>query len=161
MLGATMVVATLPVSDLERSRAFYGETLGLPFLKTWGQMPASEFQAGNLTLAVMQSDAFGIEFAPSSSMVALAVDDVAAVRERLEGEGIEFRGQILDSIRADLDKVLRPVLVTGWKLVHHEKQTAPRCIYFKATYFFWRLNALSILLVSAIQNYPSTLTRAI
>ena len=83
--------------DHDAAVKFYGETLGLPFLKTWGQMPASEFQAGNLTLAVMQSDAFGIEFAPSSSMVALAVDDVAAVRERLEGEGIEFRGQILDS----------------------------------------------------------------
>ena len=87
----------LQTRDHAAAAKFYGETLGLPFLKTWGQMPASEFQAGNLTLAVMQSDAFGIEFAPSSSMVALAVDDVAAVRERLEGEGIEFRGQILDS----------------------------------------------------------------
>ena len=87
----------LQTRDHAAAARFYGETLGLPFLKTWGQMPASEFQAGNLTLAVMQSDAFGIEFAPSSSMVALAVDDVAAVRERLEGEGIEFRGQILDS----------------------------------------------------------------
>ena len=83
--------------DHDAAVQFYGETLGLPFLKQWGNMPGSEFQAGNLTLAVMQSDAFGIEFAPSSSMVALAVDDVAAVRERLEGEGIEFRGQILDS----------------------------------------------------------------
>jgi len=83
--------------DHDAAVQFYGETLGLPFLKRWGNMPGTEFQAGNLTLAVMQSDAFGIEFAPSSSMVALAVDDVAAVRERLEGEGIEFRGQILDS----------------------------------------------------------------
>ena len=87
----------LQTRDHAAAAKFYGETLGLPFVKSWGQMPASEFQAGNLTLAVMQSDAFGIEFAPSSSMVALAVDDVAAVRERLEGEGIEFRGQILDS----------------------------------------------------------------
>ena len=60
-------------------------------------MPASEFQVGNLTLAVMQSDAFGLEFAPSSAMVALAVDDVEATRERLEGHGIEFRGGMLDS----------------------------------------------------------------
>ena len=56
-----------------------------------------EFQAGNLTLAVMQSDAFGLEFAPSSSMVALAVDDVDATRRELEAKGIEFRGGILDS----------------------------------------------------------------
>jgi predicted enzyme related to lactoylglutathione lyase len=60
-------------------------------------MPASEYQAGNLTLAVMQSDAFGIEFRPSSSMVALAVDDVEAKRKQLEEHGIEFRGGILDS----------------------------------------------------------------
>ena len=87
----------LQVTDHARAARFYGETLGLPFVKTWGKMPASEYQAGNLTLAVMQSDAFGLEFRPSSSMVALAVDDVAAKRQELEGQGIEFRGEILDS----------------------------------------------------------------
>ena len=87
----------LQTRDHAAAAKFYGETLGLPFVKTWGSMPASEYQAGNLTLAVMQSDGFGLEFAPSSSMVALAVDDVAAVRERLEGEGITFRGDVLDS----------------------------------------------------------------
>ena len=87
----------LQTRDHVAAAKFYGETLGLPFVKTWGKMPASEFQAGNLTLAVMQSDAFGIEFAPSSAMVALAVDDVNATRERLESVGIEFRGGVLDS----------------------------------------------------------------
>jgi predicted enzyme related to lactoylglutathione lyase len=87
----------LQVTDHARAARFYGETLGLPFVKTWGKMPASEYQAGNLTLAVMQSDAFGLEFKPGSSMVALAVDDVAAKRQELEGQGIEFRGEILDS----------------------------------------------------------------
>jgi extradiol dioxygenase family protein len=29
MLGATMIVATVPLSDLERARTFYGETLGV------------------------------------------------------------------------------------------------------------------------------------
>jgi predicted enzyme related to lactoylglutathione lyase len=87
----------IQVTDHERAKQFYGETLGLPFVKQWGQMPASEYQAGNLTLAVMQSDAFGIEFAPSSAMIALQVDDVAATRERLEAEGIEFGGEIMDS----------------------------------------------------------------
>jgi catechol 2,3-dioxygenase-like lactoylglutathione lyase family enzyme len=87
----------LQVRDHTKAAKFYGETLGLPFVKTWGKMPASEYQAGNLTLAVMQSDAFGIEFAPSSSMVALAVDDVGATRAELEGQGVEFRGGVLDS----------------------------------------------------------------
>src|SRR3712207_5335096 len=87
----------LQTRDHAAAAKFYGETLRLPFVKTWGSMPASEFQAGNLTLAVMQSDAFGLEFTPSSSMIALQVDDVAATRERLEGEGVRFRGDILDS----------------------------------------------------------------
>jgi catechol 2,3-dioxygenase-like lactoylglutathione lyase family enzyme len=87
----------LQVRDHTKAAKFYGETLGLPFVKTWGKMPASEYQAGNLTLAVMQSDAFGLQFAPSSSMVALAVDDVEATRAELEQHGIEFRGGILDS----------------------------------------------------------------
>ena len=56
--------------DHDKAVEFYGETLGLPFLKQWGNMPGSEFQAGNLTLAVMQPDAFGFEWAPSSTMIA-------------------------------------------------------------------------------------------
>ena len=31
MITATMIVATIPVTDLERSKQFYGETLGLTF----------------------------------------------------------------------------------------------------------------------------------
>ena len=78
----------IQVQDHDRAAKFYGETLGLPFVKQWGKMPASEYQAGNLTLAVMQSDAFGLEFRTGSTLVALQVDDVAATRERLEAEGI-------------------------------------------------------------------------
>jgi predicted enzyme related to lactoylglutathione lyase len=87
----------IQVRDHARAAEFYGETLGLPFVKAWGKLPASEFQAGDLTLAVMQSDAFGLEFAPSTAMVALAVDDVEATRSRLEARGVAFRGGILDS----------------------------------------------------------------
>jgi catechol 2,3-dioxygenase-like lactoylglutathione lyase family enzyme len=87
----------LQTRDHDAAVAFYGTTLQLPFVKQWGSMPGSEFQAGNLTLAVMQSDAFGIEFRAGGTAIALQVDDVAAARERLEAEGVEFRGDILDS----------------------------------------------------------------
>ena len=83
--------------DHDAAVQFYGETLGLPFVKRWGTMPGSEFQAGNLTLAVMQPDAFGFEWSPSATMIALQVDDVPAARKRLEEAGVEFRGEILDS----------------------------------------------------------------
>src|SRR3954462_10494760 len=85
------------VTDYDAAAEFYGGVLGLPFVKRWGNMPAGEFQAGNLTLAVVQPDAFGQEFRPSTSWLALQVDDVAAVRADLEAEGIEFRGDPIDS----------------------------------------------------------------
>ena len=87
----------LPVTDYEASAEFYGGVLGLPFVKRWGNLPAGEFQAGNLTLAVLQPDAFGQEYKPGNAWVALQVDDVAATRAELEGKGIEFRADTIDS----------------------------------------------------------------
>jgi predicted enzyme related to lactoylglutathione lyase len=87
----------LQTTDHDRAVKFYGETLGLPFVKQWGDRPASEFQAGNLTLALMQSDAFGMEFKPSSAAIVFQVNDVAATKEKLAAEGIRFNGDIIDS----------------------------------------------------------------
>ena len=88
---------TLPVTDYEAAAAFYGDVLGLPFVKRWGELPAGEFQAGNLTLAVVQPEAFGREYKPGNAWVALQVDDVAAARSELEGKGIAFHGDTIDS----------------------------------------------------------------
>ena len=87
----------VPTQDYERASGFYGDVLGLPLSTRWGDMPAGEFETGTLTLAVMQSDAFGLEFARHSHPIALHVDDVAAARAELEGQGIAFRGDIVDS----------------------------------------------------------------
>src|ERR671921_509017 len=88
---------TVPTRDFERASEFYGGVLGLPCSTRWGSMPAAEFETGTLTIAVMQSDAFGIEFERHSHPIALHVDDVAAARSELESQGVEFRGDILDS----------------------------------------------------------------
>ena len=87
----------VPVTDYDAAAEFYGTVLGLPFVKRWGSLPAGEFQAGNLTLAVLQPDAFGMEWKPSNAWVALQVDDVEAARAELEGQGIEFRMDTIDS----------------------------------------------------------------
>lgn len=84
-------------TDYEASAAFYRDVLGLPFVKQWGDFPAGEFQAGNLTIAVMQSDAFGMEFGRGTSPIALQVDDVEASRSLLEERGVSFRQDTLDS----------------------------------------------------------------
>jgi catechol 2,3-dioxygenase-like lactoylglutathione lyase family enzyme len=88
---------TVPVSDYDAAAEFYGSVLGLPFVKRWGNLPAGEFQAGNLTLALVQPDAFGREFRQSNAWVALQVDDVAASRAELESKGIEFERDTIDS----------------------------------------------------------------
>jgi catechol 2,3-dioxygenase-like lactoylglutathione lyase family enzyme len=88
----------VPTSDHDRAVEFYGETLGLERLKRWGEMPATEFQAGNLTLAVMDPSAFGQpEARPNSAPIAFQVGDVEAARTLLESKGVTFHLQMLDS----------------------------------------------------------------
>jgi predicted enzyme related to lactoylglutathione lyase len=87
----------VPTQDFERAEAFYGDVLGLERSKRWGDMPAREFETGSLTIAVMQSDAFGQEFAPHSLPIALHVDDVQAAREELEAKGVQFLMDNIDS----------------------------------------------------------------
>ncbi len=87
----------VPAKDFDASYDFYGNVLGLPFVKRWGEMPAAEFQAGNLTLAIMEPTAFGQPFKPHSMPLALQVDDVPAAREQLEAKGVEFISELIDS----------------------------------------------------------------
>jgi catechol 2,3-dioxygenase-like lactoylglutathione lyase family enzyme len=88
---------TVATKDYDAAAEFYGSVLGLPLSKRWGNMPAGEFETGNLTIAVMQSDAFGIEFRPINHPIELRVDDVEAARGELESRGVTFKGDILDS----------------------------------------------------------------
>lgn len=87
----------LPTRDWEAARKFYGEVLGLPFGKQWGEMPAGEFETGTVTIALMQSDAFGLEFAPHDYPVEFHVDDFDAAKAELESRGIEFVTDVIDS----------------------------------------------------------------
>jgi catechol 2,3-dioxygenase-like lactoylglutathione lyase family enzyme len=88
---------TIATSDIETAVSFYGGVLGLQESKRWGNMPAVEFETGNLTIAVMQSDAFGLEFRANNHPVELHVDDFQAAHDELESRGVEFEGETLDS----------------------------------------------------------------
>lgn len=87
----------VPTNDLDASIDFYGTVLGLPFVKRWGELPAVEYQAGNLTIAIMDPTAFGQEFRPHGSPIALQVADVAAARAHLEAQGVTFVTDLIDS----------------------------------------------------------------
>ncbi len=87
----------IPTQNYETAEKFYGDTLGLQRSKQWGDMPAREFETGSLTIAVMQSDAFGQTFRPNGGPIALQVEDVHAAREELEAAGVSFVADTIDS----------------------------------------------------------------
>ena len=87
----------VPTQDFEKSSEFYENVLGLERSIQWGDMPAAEYETGSLTIAVMQSDAFGLEFQRHSHPIALHVDDVQAAREALEAKGVTFVADNIDS----------------------------------------------------------------
>jgi predicted enzyme related to lactoylglutathione lyase len=88
---------TVATTDIDSAVRFYGDVLGLERSKQWGEMPAVEFETGNLTIAVMQSDAFGLEFQANNHPIELQVEDVEAARRELESRGVEFEAETLDS----------------------------------------------------------------
>ena len=88
---------TVPTRDFDRAEEFYGGVLGLPCSARWGKMPAAEFETGTLTIAVLQSDAFGLEFQPHTHPIALHVEDFQAAHAELESRGVSFKGDTIDS----------------------------------------------------------------
>ena len=87
---------SVPVTDVERATSFYRDTLGLEQV-TEGGWP--EFQLGeNVSLYLIDPTSVGGTFeGPHSANIALRVPDVAETREELEGRGVEFEGEILDT----------------------------------------------------------------
>jgi predicted enzyme related to lactoylglutathione lyase len=83
--------------DFDRAVDFYGTTLGLPQTARYGQMPGVEFDTGNLTIAVIESQAFGMEPKANNHPIALQVDDVHATRAELESRGVSFGADVLDT----------------------------------------------------------------
>jgi catechol 2,3-dioxygenase-like lactoylglutathione lyase family enzyme len=80
----------VPTRDIERAVAFYRDVLELP------QNPRepTEFEAGNVTLALWKPEDQGVEFAGGASHgIALRVTDVAGARAELEAKGVEFVGE--------------------------------------------------------------------
>jgi catechol 2,3-dioxygenase-like lactoylglutathione lyase family enzyme len=88
---------TVATRDIDAAVGFYGGVLGLPLSKRWGQMPAAEFETGNLTIALMQSDAFGVEFRANNHPIELRVEDFEAAHAELESRGVQFKGETIDS----------------------------------------------------------------
>jgi catechol 2,3-dioxygenase-like lactoylglutathione lyase family enzyme len=88
---------SVPVTDIERARRFYGDTLGLENVSGADAWP--EFQLGeNVSLYLIDPTNIGQSFtAPHSAHIALRVPDVAETRSELEERGVSFDGDTLDT----------------------------------------------------------------
>jgi len=86
MLKSKMVVATIPVTDLERSKQFYGGTLGLTLLH---ENPFSaRYDAGSGSqLSIFKRPPTKTEH----TLAHFEVDDIAAAVRDLKANGVRFQ----------------------------------------------------------------------
>ena len=97
MMTATMVVATIPVTDLEQARTFYGDVLGLTFL--WETPVALRYRCGPVSeVSVFKRPPVATEH----TLAHFEVDDIEATVADLDGKGVEF-----------LDYTEGPLVTTG------------------------------------------------
>ena len=97
MIGATMAVAAIPVADLERSKAFYGETLGLTLL--WENPASVRFRCGDVSeLSIFRRPPITTEH----TLAHFEVADIEMAVLDLEAKGVEF-----------LDYTEGPLVTTG------------------------------------------------
>lgn len=84
----------IPSQDAERAREFYRDVLEL----RPDAHGAYEFWAGETCFGIWEPAQQGMEFiAQQGNPWALGVDDVATARKALEGKGVQFFGDTLDT----------------------------------------------------------------
>jgi catechol 2,3-dioxygenase-like lactoylglutathione lyase family enzyme len=89
---------SVPVTDVERAKQFYGEILGLPEIEH-PEQGFPEYQLGeNISLYLLDMEKIGSSFTgPHTASIAIRVPDVAAAQKELEAKGVEFGGEALDT----------------------------------------------------------------
>lgn len=84
----------IPTQDVERSRAFYVDTLGL----RPDEHARYEFWVGDTCFEIWDPAQGRGEFEPQKNAIALFhVDDVDVVRAELEANGVQFTGETFDT----------------------------------------------------------------
>jgi len=86
MLGTRNAVANLAVSDIDRAREFYIETLGLSQVDNEGDQ-LIVLKSGDSALSVYRSDHAGTN---KATAVTWAVDDIADEVDTLRRKGVTF-----------------------------------------------------------------------
>jgi predicted enzyme related to lactoylglutathione lyase len=88
---------SVPTHDIEAAVAFYGDTLRLPRRSYRPERGFAEFQAGNLTISIINPEQMGMEHHIARNPLALHVEDMEAARGELERAGVSFAGETFDT----------------------------------------------------------------
>jgi catechol 2,3-dioxygenase-like lactoylglutathione lyase family enzyme len=83
---------SVPVTDMERSKKFYGETLDLPEIEH-PEQGFPEYQLGeNVSIYLLDMETLGGKFeGPHTASIGIRVPDVHEAQKELEAKGVEFR----------------------------------------------------------------------
>jgi len=98
MLEDKLIAAILPAADLERTKAFYTETLGLPEPKL--AAPGTlEFQAGEGSRFILYQHEGGTK--ADHTVAGWLVEDVEETVERLREKGVVFEQYDMPNLKTD------------------------------------------------------------
>ena len=101
MLDRSRIAAVVPVSDVDRAIAFYGDTLGLRLAERREDLPDNPeavFEAGEGTLVAYKSVGAGQSRA---TVAAFQVDDLDAAVAALRDRGVTFEEYDLPGLRTE------------------------------------------------------------
>lgn len=99
LLAAARICAIVPVSDVDRAIAFYGDTLGLRLIERLEDIPDNPeavFDAGDGMLFAYRSAAAG---ASRATVAGFVVEDVDAAVAGLRARGVVFEDYDLPSLK--------------------------------------------------------------
>lgn len=109
MLGKADATPMIPVTDLDRARKFYGETLGLKTKDEWGEGVTME--SGDTLINVYRS-----QFAGTNKATALTfeVDDAEKEVGELKDKGIFFEHYDMPGLEQRGDLYVGAGMKTAW-----------------------------------------------
>ena len=110
MIGKSDPTPMIAVKNVERAKAFYGDTLGLEAIASMGDEMVT-MKSGETRLSVYRS-----EFAGTNKATALTfpVDDIAAEVRDLKDKGVMFEHYDMEGLTRDGDVYSGERMKTAW-----------------------------------------------
>jgi predicted enzyme related to lactoylglutathione lyase len=87
----------IPTRNFDAAVEFYGSTLGLERSAHNPDRGFAEFETGNLTLSLIDSQKMGLQHSPNANAIALHVEDIEQARATLQARGVSFAADTLDT----------------------------------------------------------------